>query len=94
MTETDPEIRALGKDAHRASEKLVSRLENYGGGLVPSRPAELAAGDDLAEVVLFTSVGFVSGTSAAGTFARCSRTLTFGVFVRTFRPLQTGQALR
>jgi hypothetical protein len=55
---TDPELRRLFKEASRASETLVARLERYGGDLVPARPNEASVADDLANYVLFVERQF------------------------------------
>jgi hypothetical protein len=62
---TDPELRRLQKEVGRASETLVGRLERYGGDLVPTRPTEAAAGDDLINDVLFAERRF------RGWYERC-----------------------
>ena len=62
---TDPELRRLFKEARRANEQLVDRLENYSGGLVPSRPGEAAVADDLVGDMLFAERQF------RGWYERC-----------------------
>lgn len=74
----DPELRHLLHDASQASETLVSRLEGY-GGLVPSRPHELAVTDDIVRFARHLELQFRAWYERTRTCAKCSRTQTCGL---------------